>query len=166
VVASHTGIEHIVSIRSLAGIFFRPAFLGTVLLPFSLVIGLRGWWLKYRNSVITSEKDKLVFPLKDNEGTTWIYKNYTTATDPAQTYEDLPNLDTRLKNLPSVLKFYTRPPDRDPVLKAVGGKARIIWDDRGGSWDALDPGVANYQLQTGFSLIFSMTRNWTLLAMM
>jgi hypothetical protein len=105
VVANQTGIEHVVSIRSLAGIFFRPAFLDTVLLPFSFVICLRGWWLKYRNSVITFEIDKPVFPLKDNEGTTWIYKNYTTAMDPTQTNEDLPNLDTRLKNLPSVLNF-------------------------------------------------------------
>ena len=97
-----------------------------------------------RNSVITFEKGKPVFLLEDNAGTTWVYKNYTTAMDPSLTYEDLPNLDKRLKDLPAGFKFRTKTLDKDLVIKAVDGKARIMWDELGGSWDALDPGVANY----------------------
>ncbi len=107
-----------------------------------------------------------VFLLKDSEGTTPIYKNYTTAMDPTLTYEVLPKLDKRLKHLPAGFKFNTRTLDRDLVIKAVGRKGRIMWDELGGSWDALDPGVANYQPYTGYSLIFSIIRNWTLPAMM
>jgi hypothetical protein len=98
-----------------------------------------------RNSVITFEMGKPVFLLEDNEDITWVYKNYTTAMDPTLTYPDLPMLDNRLKNLPAGWKFRTKTLDQNLVLKAVNGKARIMWDELGGSWDALDPGVANYQ---------------------
>ena len=98
-----------------------------------------------RNSVITFEKDKPVFLLEDNKGITWVYKNYTTAMDLTLTYKDLPNLDKRLRQLPAGFTFRTRTLDKDLLIKAVDGKARIMWDELGGSWDALDPGVANYQ---------------------
>jgi hypothetical protein len=98
-----------------------------------------------RNSVITFEQGKPVFLLEDNEGTTWVYKNYTTTMDPTLTYADLPNLHKRLKNLPAGFTFQTKTLDKDLTIKAVDGKARIMWDELGGSWDALDPGVANYQ---------------------
>jgi hypothetical protein len=98
-----------------------------------------------RNSTITFEKGKPVFLLKDAEGTTWVYKNYTTAMDPTLTYKDLPKLDKRLRQLPAGFTLRTRTLDRDLIIKAVDGKARIMWDELGGSWDALDPGVANYQ---------------------
>ena len=65
--------------------------------------------------------------------------------DPTLTYADLPMLDKRLKNLPEGFKFRTKTLDQDLVLKAVNGKARIMWDELGGSWDALDPGVANHK---------------------
>ena len=97
-----------------------------------------------RDSVITFEKGKPVFLLEDSEGITWVYKNYTTILDPALTYADLPKLDLRLKNLPAGWKFRTRTLDQDLIIKAVDGKARIMWDELGGSWDALDPGVANH----------------------
>jgi hypothetical protein len=61
------------------------------------------------------------------------------------TYEDLSKLDKRLKNLPSGFNFRTNILDRDLVIKAVDGKARIMWDERGGSWYAWDPVMANYQ---------------------
>ena len=32
--------------------------------------------------------------------------------------------------------------DRNPVIKAVDGRGRIVGKERGGSWDALDRGVA------------------------
>ena len=92
-----------------------------------------------RNSVITFEKDQPVFLPEDNGGTTWVYKNYTKTVDPTLTYEDLPKLDKRLKSLPAGNKFRTKTLDRDLIIKAVDGKVRIMWDERGGSWDALDP---------------------------
>jgi len=51
----------------------------------------------------------------------------------------------QLKQLHAGVKFRTMTLDRNPVIKAVDGKARIMWDERGCSWDALDRGVANYQ---------------------
>lgn len=98
-----------------------------------------------RNSIITFEKGKPVFLLEDAEGTTWVYKNYTTAMDPTLTYEDLPNLGERLNSLPAGWKLRTMTLDRDLVLTPVEGRARIMWDELGGSWDALDPGSVNYQ---------------------
>ena len=91
-----------------------------------------------RNSTITFEKGKPVFLLKDAEGKTWVYKNYTTAMDPTLMYKDLPNLDKRLRQLPAGFTLMTRTLDRDLIIKAVKGKARIMWDELGGSWDALD----------------------------
>ena len=97
-----------------------------------------------RSSIITFEKGKPAFLLKDAEGITWVYKNYTTAMDPTLTYEDLPNLGARLKRLPAGWQLWTTTLDRDLVLTPLGGKARIMWDELGGSWDALDPGTVNY----------------------
>jgi hypothetical protein len=59
--------------------------------------------------------------------------------DPTLTYADLPNLDKRLESLPAGRKFSTKTLDRDLILTPIGGSARIMWDDLGGSWDALDP---------------------------
>jgi hypothetical protein len=65
--------------------------------------------------------------------------------DPTLTYAALPKLGKRRKNLPAGFKFRTKTLDQDLAIKAVNRKARIMWDDLGGSWDAMDPGVANYQ---------------------
>jgi hypothetical protein len=98
-----------------------------------------------RSSFITFQKGKPVFLLDDVNGTTWILKNYQTGVDPTLTYATLPTLDKHLKQLPAGWKFRTKILDQDLVLQAVNGKARIMWDELGNSWDALDPGVANYQ---------------------
>jgi hypothetical protein len=60
------------------------------------------------------------------------------------TYAQLPTLKTLLK-YPTGWTFQSKTLDKDLIVKAVDGKARIMWDDRDQSWDALDPGVANYQ---------------------
>ena len=77
------------------------------------------------------------------------------------TYGDLPKLDKRFRHLPAGFTFRTKTLDRDLIIKAVGGKARIMGDELGGSWDALDPGVANYQPERGFSSLVFFPLNTT-----
>jgi hypothetical protein len=97
-----------------------------------------------RNSVITFQKGNTVNLLTDPNGPTWIQKNYVSTPQAPMTYEQLPTLKTLLK-YPTNWTFRTETLDQDLILKAVNGSARIMWDDRAQSWDALDPGVANYQ---------------------
>ena len=97
-----------------------------------------------RASFITFQKGKPVFLLDDPDGTTWIMKNYQTGVDPTLTYADLPTITTHFRQLPSGWKFRTKTLDQDLVLQAVNGTARIMWDELGDSWDALDPGVTTF----------------------
>jgi hypothetical protein len=97
-----------------------------------------------RKSFFTFEKGNTVNLLKDPQGITWILKNYVTTPEAPMTYEQLPTLKTLLK-YPAGWTFETKTLDKDLVLQGVNGTARIMWDDRDQSWDALDPGVANYQ---------------------
>lgn len=96
-----------------------------------------------RDSVITFEKGNTVNLLTDPQGITWIEKNYVTSPEAPMTYAQLPTLKTLLK-YPAGWTFRSKTLDKDLIVKAVDGKARIMWDDRDQSWDALDPGVANY----------------------
>jgi hypothetical protein len=97
----------------------------------------------YRTSTLIFEKDKPVFLLEDTNGTIWVNKNYQTGVDPTLTIEGMATLDKRLKNLPEGWKFRTEILTEDLVIKA-DGKQRIMWDELGGAWDALEPGMANY----------------------
>jgi hypothetical protein len=99
-----------------------------------------------RNSVMTFDKGKPVFLLDDTKnGTTWILKNYATTVDPNMTYESLPTLGTKL-NPPEGWNFRTETLDQDLTVKPVNGMARIMWDEFGQSYDALDPGTTNFQV--------------------
>jgi len=60
------------------------------------------------------------------------------------TYAQLPTLKTLLK-YPVGWMFKSKTLDKDLSVQAVNESARIKWDERGQSWDALDPVVANYQ---------------------
>lgn len=97
-----------------------------------------------RDSILTFEKGNTVMLLQDPNGITWILKNYVSTPEAPMTYEQLPTLKTLLK-YPTGWTFRTKILVQDLDLKAVNGSARIMWDDRDQSWDALDPGVANYQ---------------------
>lgn len=96
-----------------------------------------------RVSTLIFYKDEPVFLLDDPDGTTWIMKAYSTNVDPTLTYEALPELDDRLKSLPEGWKFRTMILDRDLILKANGAQ-RIMWDELGNAWDALEPEFVNF----------------------
>lgn len=96
-----------------------------------------------RDSVITFRTGNTVNLLTDSNGTIWIEKNYITTPQTPMTYEQLPTLKTLLK-YPAGWTFRSKTLDKDLILLPVDGKARIMWDDRDQSWDALDPGVSNY----------------------
>ncbi len=96
-----------------------------------------------RDSIITFEKGNQVNLLTDPNGVTWIHKNYVTTPEAPMTYEQLPTLKTLLK-YPTGWTFQTKVLDRDLVLTPLNKKARIMWDDRNQSWDALDSGKVNY----------------------
>lgn len=96
-----------------------------------------------RVSTIIFAKGKPVFLLDDANGTTWVNKNYQTGVDPTLTYEGMATLDQRLKHLPAGWKFRTVVIDRDLVIKADGVQ-RIMWDELGNAYDALEPGAVSF----------------------
>jgi hypothetical protein len=96
-----------------------------------------------RVSTIVFEKGKPVFLLDDAKGTTWVNKNYQTGVDPTLTYEGMSTLDKRLKQLPAGWKFRTVVIDQDLVIKA-NGTQKILWDELGNAYDALETGAANF----------------------
>jgi hypothetical protein len=84
-----------------------------------------------------------VFLLTDPQGISWVIKTYQTGVDPTLNFEALSTIDKRYKHLPEGWTFRTLTLDKDLVLTAKGSQ-RIMWDEFGGSWDALDPGTVNY----------------------
>lgn len=97
-----------------------------------------------RVSTIIFQKGKPVFLLEDPNGTTWINKAYQTGVDPTLTYEGMATLDKRLKQLPKGWKFRSVVIDYDLVIKADGAQ-RIMWDELGNAYDALEPGMTNFK---------------------
>jgi hypothetical protein len=97
----------------------------------------------YRTSNIVFEKGKPVFMIVDINGTKWVNKAYQTGVDPTLTYAGMSTLGTRLKYLPAGWKFETKILTEDLVIKA-NGLQPIMWDELGGAYDKLIPGVANY----------------------
>jgi hypothetical protein len=73
----------------------------------------------------------------------WINKNYQTGVDPTLTIEGMATLDQRLKHFPEGWKFRTVILEKDLVLNA-NGEQRIMWDELGGAYDALEEGTYNY----------------------
>jgi hypothetical protein len=96
-----------------------------------------------RSSVLVFKKDKPVFLLTDPLGVTWVNKTFQTGVDPTLTYEGMATIDKRYKHLPEGWKFRTVVLDQDLVITAKGSQ-RIMWDEFGGSWDALDAGTVNF----------------------
>ena len=96
-----------------------------------------------RVSTIIFRKGKPVFLLEDPNGTTWINKAYQTGVDATLTYEGMANLDKHLKQLPKGWKFRTVVIDQDLVIKADGVQ-RIMWDELGNAFDALEAGAVNF----------------------
>jgi hypothetical protein len=96
-----------------------------------------------RVSTLIYNADKPVFLLQDTEGTTWINKTYQTGMDSTLTIEGMATLDSRLKHLPEGWSFRSVVLTADLILKA-NGEQRIMWDELGGAWDALEPGTFNY----------------------
>ena len=94
-------------------------------------------------STIIFRKGKPVFLLEDPNGTTWINKAYQTGVDPTLTYEGMASLDKHLKQLPKGWKFRTVVIDQDLVIKADGAQ-RIMWDELGNAFDALETGAVNF----------------------
>jgi hypothetical protein len=97
-----------------------------------------------RVSTLIFQKGKPVFLLDDPNGTTWINKAYQTGVDPTLTYEGMATLDKHLKHLPKGWKFRSVVIDRDLVIKA-NGVQRIMWDELGNAYDALEPGAVNFR---------------------
>jgi len=59
------------------------------------------------------------------------------------TIESMSTLDKRLKHLPAGWKYRTVVLKEDFFLKA-NGEQRILWDEFGGAFDALEPGTYNF----------------------
>jgi hypothetical protein len=71
-------------------------------------------------------------------------KCYQIGVDPTLTYAGMSTLDKRLKHLPPGWKLRTVILTKaDLVLKANGAQ-RIMLDELGGAYDAMEPGTYNY----------------------
>jgi hypothetical protein len=96
-----------------------------------------------RTSTLVYNAGKPVFLIEDTDGNVWINKNYQTGVDPTLTIEGMATLDKRLKHFPESWKFRTVILEKDLVLNANGAQ-RIMWDELGGAYDALEEGTYNY----------------------
>jgi len=88
-----------------------------------------------RNSEMTFEKGKPVFMLEDPAGTPWIMQAWSMIVDPKLSYDDLPNLEKRLK-LPPGWKYRVKVLDQDLTIRAVHGIAHITQDELENTYDA------------------------------
>ena len=88
-----------------------------------------------RNSTMTFDKGKPVYILDDPTGTTWVMQAYSMIVDPKLTYDDLPNLGSKLK-LPPGWKYRTKVLDQDLTIRAVNGVAHITQDELQNTYDA------------------------------
>jgi hypothetical protein len=96
-----------------------------------------------RTSTLVYDAGKPIFLIEDNDGTVWINKNYQTGVDPTLTIEGMATLDMRLKHFPEGWKYRTVILEKELVLNA-NGEQRIMWDELGGAYDALEEGTYNY----------------------
>ncbi len=80
-------------------------------------------------------KGQTVFILDDPSGTPWVLQAYSRIVDPNLTYDDLKQLDKKLK-LPVGWKYRVKVLDRDLEVHAINGTARIVQDDLEGTYNA------------------------------
>jgi hypothetical protein len=85
---------------------------------------------------------KPVFLLRSPDGHTWVMQTYTNFIDRTLTYDDLPNLATRLK-LGKGWQFKSKILDRDLVIDTTG-LANIVADDLANMYQGCIDNVNNY----------------------
>lgn len=82
------------------------------------------------------KKGQRVFILDGPDGTTWIMQTYSRIIDPTLSYEDLMTLDKKI-DLPEGWKFRTKELEKDLVISAINGKARVLQDNLENTYNAL-----------------------------
>ncbi len=87
-----------------------------------------------RTSTMTFEKGKAVFILDDPQGTPWVMQAWAAIVDPKLTYEQLPQLGSKLKPAPG-WKFRVAILNRDLTIRAIDGWAHIMQDDLQNTYD-------------------------------
>jgi hypothetical protein len=88
-----------------------------------------------RKSKMGFVKGQPVFIVEDPDGTPWVMQAWSNIVDPSLTYEQLKDLGSKLKLAPG-WKFRVAVLDRDLMIQAVNGKARIVQDNLENTYDA------------------------------
>ena len=83
------------------------------------------------------------FILDDPDGNSWVMKSAGLIVDPAQTYDSLKDLGARLQPADG-WSFRTVVLERDLVLTPDNGKARIVQDELGNTYDRVGGVYSNY----------------------
>lgn len=81
------------------------------------------------------KKGQRVFILDDPEGTTWVMQAYSRIVDPSLSYDDLMTLDKKLK-LPEGWKYRSAVLEKDLVIGAINGVARVVQDNLQSTYNA------------------------------
>ncbi len=84
------------------------------------------------------------FLLDDPDGDTWCMKSASLIVDPSQTYENLKDLDSRLKPAPG-WNFRAVILEKDLVLTADDGNVKITQDELGNTYDRVGGAFSNYK---------------------
>ena len=84
------------------------------------------------------------FLLDDPDGDTWCMKSASLIVDPDQTYENLKDLDSRLKPAPG-WNFRAVILEKDLVLTADDGNVKITQDELGNTYDRVGGAFSNYK---------------------
>lgn len=96
-----------------------------------------------RSSVMTFEKGKPVYVLDGPDGTVWIMQAWDKTIDKTLTYEGLKDIGPKLTS-PKGWSYRVQVLDKDLVIKAVNGYARIMQDNLENTYDACLDGSCSY----------------------
>jgi hypothetical protein len=97
-----------------------------------------------RDTDMTIWKGSRVYILDDPEGNSFVMKSASLIKDPDQKFEDLKDLDSRLK-LAEGWGFRTKILEEELVFKTKDGKSFIVQDDIGNTYDRVGGPYSNYK---------------------
>jgi hypothetical protein len=97
-----------------------------------------------RDTDMTIWKGSRVYILDDPDGNSFVMKSAGLIKDPNQKFENLKDLDSRLK-LAQGWKFRTKILEQELVFKTKDGKSFIVQDDIGNTYDRVGGPYSNYK---------------------
>ena len=97
-----------------------------------------------RDTQLGINKGSPAFILDDPDGNAWVMKSAGLIVDPAQTYDSLKDLDSRLEPAPG-WSFRAVELERDLVLTPNDGAVKITQDELGNTYDRAGGAYSNFK---------------------